>query len=297
MNFNSIGQMNQASSADIRLKASGELHLQGSKIHGDGDRIDFNNGTSSSASVVTLTPPAIGKPLYTTFPYLIAVNEDDEEIFKYETEEEWAEAPPEVKAKLEEKYSEPVETIEEKPATGGTEQTVPANCEVIFNTEEFTADFRLSQNFTLGMFFDGGFNKRHKLVDQGGLTKQQIVCNLSQLCQNILEPYLNILPGGIGGYGKQWSFSSGYRQGASKSQHNKGQACDITLAKNTPNRKEATYELVQQLERVVPYDQIILEYRGASQNWIHTSYDSTKQRKMAFTMVNDKTYGQGFILV
>jgi hypothetical protein len=73
------------------------------------------------------------------------------------------------------------------------------------------------------------------------------------------------------------------------------------LAKSTPNRKEATYELAQQLEKSVPYDQIILEYRGGDQNWVHTSYDANKQRKQAFTMVNDKTYPQkgarGFILI
>lgn len=297
MNFNSVGQVNYVASADIRLKTSSELHLQASKLHGDAGRIDFNNGTSSPAAVVELLPPSSGKPLYAAFPYLVAVNEDDEEINKYETEEEWAVAPAEVKNKMAEKYGEPVENVEEKPATGGTDQVVPANCEIIFNTQEFTSDFRLSENFTLGMMFDGGFNKRHVLVDQNGLTKQQIVCNLSQLCQNILEPYLAILPGGIGGYGKQWSISSGYRQGTSGSQHNKGQACDITISANTPNRKQSTYELVQQLEKAVPYDQIILEYRGGSQNWIHTSYNAERSRKMAFTMVNDKTIGQGFILV
>lgn len=301
MNFNSLGQMNLVSSADIRLKSSGETHIQASKIHGDAGRIDFNNGTSAAATTVTLTPPAIGAPLNVSFPYLVAVNEDDEEINKYETEEEWEEAPDEVKNKMEEKYTVVPETIEEKPPTGGTDQKVPANCDVIFNTEEFTADFRLSENFTLGMLFDGGFNGKHKLVDQNGLTKQQIVCNLSQLAQNILEPYLAILPGGIEGRGKQWTISSGYRQGTSNSQHNKGQACDITLAKSTPNRKEATYELAQQLEKAVPYDQIILEYRGSDQNWVHTSYNAERQRKQAFTMVNDKTYPQkgatGFILI
>ena len=297
MNFNSLGQMNQVSSADIRLKSSGETHIQASKLHGDASRIDFNNGTSSSAASVTLTPPSNGQPLYAVFPYLVAINEDDDQINKYETEEEWAAAPADVKNKMEEKYAVVPETLEQKDSTGGTDKIVPASCEVIFNTDEFTADFRLSENFTLGMLFDGGFNNKHKLVDQNSLTKQQIVCNLSQLCQNILEPYLGILPGGIGGRGKQWNISSGYRQGTSNSQHNKGQACDITISANTPNRKEATYELVQQLEKLVPYDQIILEYRGGSQNWIHTSYNAETQRKMAFTMVNDKTLGQGFILV
>ena len=292
MNFNSIGQMNQVSSADIRLKSSGELHMQGSKFHADADRVDFNNGTSSSANVVTLTPPSLGAPLYSTFPYLVAPDQIDEALSRYETPEDWN--TPEAIAVLpllKEKHpDEPVETIEETQPTAAVTTIIPEDCSVILATQEFTADFRLSENFTLGMMFDEGFNRKHKLVDQNGLTKQQIVCNLSQLCKNVLEKYLTILPGGIAGYGKQWTISSGYRQGTSSSDHNKGQAVDITLSRSTKNRKEATYELAKQFEKLVPYDQMILEYRGTSQNWIHTSYRGSKNRKMAFTMLNDKTY-------
>lgn len=292
MNLNSVGQMNQVSSADIKLKSTGELHMQGSKFHADAGRVDFNNGTSSSANSVTLTPPSIGNPLYSTFPYLKAPDQIDEQLSRYETPEDWE--TPEAIALIplmREKYpAEEVETLEESKPSGSTVTPVPANCDVIFATQEFTEDFRLSENFTLGMMFDEGFNRKHKLVDQNGLTKQQIVCNLSQVCKNILEKYLEVLPGGIAGYGKQWTISSGYRQGTSKSDHNKGQAVDIALSKSTKNRKEATYELVKELEKIVPYDQIILEYRGSSQNWIHTSYRADKNRKMAFTMLDDKTY-------
>ena len=92
------------------------------------------------------------------------------------------------------------------------------------------------------------------------------------------------------GHGSLWKIGSGYRQGTSSSQHNKGQACDVNLIGSGDDRKQKTFELVQQLEKIVPYDQIILEYRAPSSNWIHTSYSATNRRKMAFTMLNDSTY-------
>ena len=278
--------------ADLRLLSLNEMHWQATKIHGDAGRIDMNSGTSSSAVAVTLTPPTIGSPLNPVFPYLQAPNQDDETLSTFETSDEWL-TPAGIAAmdKLKEKYpTDGVSSKEESKPQGGAATTVPTDCSIIFATEEFTADFVLSNNFTLGMMFDGGFNKQHVLVDQNGLTKQQIVCNLSQLCKNILEPALSVLPGGISGYGSQWRISSGYRQGTSSSQHNKGQACDIALSKNLKDRKQATYELAKAMESVLPYDQIILEYRGADQNWVHTSFNSTSLRKQAFTMLNDKTY-------
>ena len=52
------------------------------------------------------------------------------------------------------------------------------------------------------------------------------------------------------------------------------------------------------------YDQLILEYRFNGQCWIHTGYTSKGNRKMGFTMVNDKVYQRdakgyptGFVLV
>jgi hypothetical protein len=160
----------------------------------------------------------------------------------------------------------------------------------------------------------------HKLVDQilkdtdkgpdRVYTVQEIVCNLANVCTNILEVYLaaGILPGGIGGYQKQWTITSGYRlkgvlpQESPTSGHCKGQCVDIALL--LPDRINKTYALVQQMEKLVNYDQLILEYRYKDQVWIHTGYTSKGNRKMGFTMVNDrvyqrdaKNYPAGFVLV
>jgi hypothetical protein len=110
--------------------------------------------------------------------------------------------------------------------------------------------------------------------------------------QNILEPALEVLPGGIGGYGKQWVITSGYRlkgvipYESPTSDHCKGRAVDIGL--NLPDKYNKTYEIIQQMEKVCSYDQMILEYRHPDKVWIHS----------AFTMVNDKTFDRTkFVLV
>jgi hypothetical protein len=65
-----------------------------------------------------------------------------------------------------------------------------------------------------------------------------------------------------------------------------------------PDQYTKTYEIIQALEKILPYDQLILEYRHPSSCWIHVSYKFETRRKMAFTMVNDKTYKpSGFVLL
>jgi hypothetical protein len=174
----------------------------------------------------------------------------------------------------------------------------PVDDSVILNTDNFTNDFRMSPNFNWGMCYDptGG----HVLRDQVGLTKQQIVSNCSNTLNNCIEPLIEkqVLPEGMDGYGNLWKVTSGYRQGNGTSQHNKGQAFDIALIKSPLSEKaNATYEMVQEIARTVPYDQLILEYRNPSSIWVHISFKTEGNRGQAFTMVNDSTYGQGFHLL
>ena len=197
------------------------------------------------------------------------------------------------------------------------DETVPApraqvtgeivDCEVIYGLENFTNDFRMSENFTLGMCADGGMGARHILRDQtvsGRLyTKQEIVCNLSQVLKNVIEPLIssNILPGGIDGLNTGWTINSGYRMQSrsrpSRSQHCRGQAFDLGIVASGTEKYERTYEIIQQIAAAVPYDQLILEYRYPQSCWIHISYKSDGNRGRAFTMVNDSTYSDGFTLI
>ena len=173
------------------------------------------------------------------------------------------------------------------------------------------------------MCVDGGITGRHRLQNQnltdtlqGGkirvYTPQEIVCNLANTAEACLEPLVaqEILPNGMAGYRQGlWGINSGYRlKGVLKaesetSMHCKGQALDIGL--RGANRYKRTFDLVQLVERAIPYDQIILEYDNPTSNWIHIGYNyKGGNRRMAFTMSrhstyqrNAKGYPSGFVLL
>ena len=189
------------------------------------------------------------------------------------------------------------------PFNNGIQGVQSERATEIVNDPYYNANTKLSDHFSLGDFFDGGFNKKHVLQDQAGLTKQQIVANLANLAENILEKLIDVLPGGYGGYRKQWKINSGFRTtannrasgGAKVSQHMKGQAVDIQLA---GGNKRKHYDMIQQIAKLVPYDQLILEYSPNGRTaWIHCSFDINRQRKQCLTidLYRHKTT-QGFVL-
>jgi predicted chitinase len=311
-NTQAVGALN-IKGATSNFESEGDAnYLSGGTTNMDYSQGQFGNGASGATDVedVPLTPPPQGSPVSPVIPFLIPPERAFEEKAAAETPDDFN--TPEGRAvSNQETVKEgvpnapaPVASETAPAATGGTSTTIPVTCDVIYTTKNFTNDFVMSKNFTLGMLMDGGVNGKHRLVDQllkdsasspeRLYTVGEVVCNLAQTCQNILEPMLGVLPGGIGGYNKLWKISSGYRlkgvvpNESPTSDHCKGMAIDIALIGT--DRITKTYELIQKIEKVVPYDQLILEYRFPESVWIHVSYKTKGTRKMAFTMVNDSTY-------
>lgn len=314
--------LNQESVGEMNIKSGGAMNV-------DYSQGNFGNGAGGAGDSVDveefeLVAPLLGKPLSPVVPYLIVPERQFEEKTAAETPDDYE--TPEgraVSAALARKEGvvnapDPVAAEEAPAASGGSGSRVSVDCKIIYNTNNFTNDYRLSKNFTLGMLIDGGVNGRHKLVNQilkeskdsaeRTFTTQEIVCNLANVAQNILEPMLEVLPGGIGGYKTQWKINSGYRlkgvvpYESATSDHCKGRAVDIGLL--VPDKYNKTYQLIQQAEKVISYDQLILEYRYPESVWIHASFNTNSARNMAFTMVNDKTYKrnasgvpEGYVLV
>lgn len=268
--------------------------------------------SATKALVHGMVPPAVGTPIYPQLGALATPEFMGEESMMFEQPEDGKTGASRMynQERVAQEGKSNTFAGEDAAATGGGGSFVPSKRqEEILAMRDFTADFKLSDHFTLGMLFDGGFNVKHKLIDQGGLTKQQIVANLAALCENILEKYLTVLPGGIGGYGKQWRITSGYRMqettvNSPTSDHPKGRACDIQL---TGRSKDAHFELIKKLDALVPYDQMLLEYAGVNSVWIHTgfrgdggtvkTYGGGNNRKMAFTMKDHSKYKDGFVLL
>lgn len=316
--------INQLADSGMKLGSNGTMDINSSGVT-NMNYSQGNFGVSATAPAsVSGTPPDPDTPLNPTIPYLVPPERELEQKAAVETPEDYN--TPEGRKQSHTQTQQgvpnapaPVATEEATPPSGGVQaQEVPTDCKIIYTTKNFTDDYTISKNFTLGMLIDGGVNGRHKLVDQmlqpspnapaRLYTAQEIVCNLAMSAQNILEPYLQELPGGIAGYRKQWTVSSGYRlkgvlsYESPTSDHCKGHCFDICLLGSDLNNK--TYDLVQKLERLVKYDQIILEYRNPTSVWIHTGYKPEGNRKMAFTMLNDATYKRdskgmpsGFVLI
>ena len=319
-----------SSDGAMDLKAGGNMRL-------DYSRGDFGNGASSAtpgtpknpADATALTFPPVGNPLGNSVLPLEPIERTEEKEKAGETEEDLA--TPEGR-KLEhdkqkevvgrENSSAPAETAP-APSGGKPDPKSKVDCAVIFTTDRFTDSYKLTKNFTLGMCVDGGVNGRHRLQNQElsdtnagkGLriyTPQEIVCNLANTVEACLEPLVaqEIMPEGMVGYKKGlWGINSGYRlRGvlsveSPTSMHCKGQALDIGLRGG--DRYKRTYELVQKVERAIPYDQIILEYDNPASVWIHIGYNyKGGNRRMAFTMSRHKTYQRdakgfpsGFVLL
>lgn len=317
VNVESEGDFNIKGS-DINVEADGDAnYLSGGTTYMDYSEGQFGNGADGAEGAtdlndIELTPPDAGDPLNPSVPQLIPPDRRVAESASAETPEDYntpegrAEAAKQARENGVQNAPPPV-TSEESKTSGNSTKDIPADCKIIYNTTNFTDDYRMSKNFTLGMLMDGGLNGKHKLVDQQlqgddgkirTFTTQEIVCNLAQTCQNLLEPALDLLPGGIGGRNKLWRISSGYRlKGVVKTEsptsaHCKGFALDIALM--VPDRYRKTYELAIALEKILAYDQLILEYRYQDQCWVHMGYGGYgARRKQSFTMVNDKTYTRG----
>jgi hypothetical protein len=149
----------------------------------------------------------------------------------------------------------------------------------------------LSPRFTVGkitrkpgVVFDNPLNP-----SASDLSREEIVCNLKLLCLNCLEPILSKYPSGF--VTNSWRPRG---KGSPTSQHPKGQAADLQFRGVS---KSDYFKIAQVIKDLVPYDQLLLEYKttGSRLPWIHISFNKAGNRKQVLTFLNDKTYGQGLI--
>jgi len=152
-------------------------------------------------------------------------------------------------------------------------ETIPSDCEDIFSyVGSFPGSFRLSEHYVLSQLTTNTVVSNYPLIAQVGLTQQQIVCNLRKLCVNVLEPLLKL-------YGSL-QINSGFRHvgnGATNSQHFKGQASDITFS-NLVTPDEFNQRAID-IKNTGLYDQFIYEQNRPlrSSIWYHISYADAKR--------------------
>ncbi len=112
--------------------------------------------------------------------------------------------------------------------------------------------------------------------------------NLEALVARILDPLREA-------YGKPIRVTSGYRSydlnkavgGSKTSQHAEGRAADITGGSVFENIK--IFQLA--IDLGLPYDQLIYEKgNNIGPQWVHVSYDPTRNRKQILRTTNGRTY-------
>lgn len=182
----------------------------------------------------------------------------------------------------------------------GTESNslTPANCESIHNG--FDLSTLIAPSITVGNFIKDypviPGCKQRSVPAQCGLQPDQIVCNLSQLANNIWVPLKSQYPDLV----MTNSLRIGDAIGAGP--HGTGQGMDvqfITGGRQLPPKEY--FERAQWVKNNLPYDQIILEYstaRGYLIAWLHISiYKDTGKpaasNSKVITMMNHKIKNVG----
>ena len=283
------GNFNIKSARHVNVESAFvQNYKAGATFNVDAARVDMNSGTAGSATESGLRDPADRKETtIPEFPELVVITRGAEAAAHYETPEE-GDATAYTAKQIEdgtldadEKDSGTPQGTAAAPANNVT--PLPQSCSLIQGMEKFTADLQLSPHFTLGSLTSGGSRMP---TAQVGLTPQQIVCNLKGLAESCLEPIINKYPGMV--------ITSGFRRpgdvakSSATSQHYNGEAADIVI----PGfNRQQHYEAVQEIQKLVPYDQLILEYSGSTTVWIHVSFKYSAARKMAFTMRDHKRVG------
>ena len=267
--INVSGSTNITSAGNILMKAGGVIAM-------DAENIYFNSGLASGLSFV-------GDIAEKTFDSSqLPVNTRGADVaINYEVCDEDPACVEAYKEKMvkeglatrEEMEKKPDVKEEKKPEDNGVEPTV-TECGIPEGKTDFTGQEQLSKYYTLSQLNAG--NSR-KLRNFAGVTASQAFCNLKALCQNVLDPIKAKYP--------NVQINSGYRTdvpagGSTTSQHLTGQAVDISFPGLS---RSELYDRILEIQKMVPYDQLILEYANGP-GWIHISFKTSGNRKQQFTM-------------
>lgn len=277
--LNVAGDFELSAGGNIKLSAGGVFHANASGAAAiDGSRIDFNSGVTSPLSKIA----SIGGEAV-SFPELAVPSRKEEDAQKYESPDDGTDAQviehkqnriSNGTATREDLEAKPTVTDKVKPPENTVKETAVTK-DVPAGTTEFDYNKKISKYYTLA---DLTANGTRKLRAQAGLTADQIYLNLKALAVNVLDPLKELYP--------SMKINSGLRLENTTSQHNKGQAVDVSF----PGLSRAQlYDRILEVQKLIPYDQLLLEYQTPGGNgWIHISYNISGNRRSHFTMNNHK---------
>lgn len=174
--------------------------------------------------------------------------------------------------------------VDPVPANNTNPQPIPMNtsvnatgydyADIDAHSGAFPGNFPLSPNFTLSMLTTGcavsNYTVRAQTVAGVAYTEKAVVKNLRDLCYNVLEPLKKTYA--------SFTINSGFRHTINgKSQHERGQACDVAFPGMATNASAAFARAQEIAASSLPYDQFIFEQNRSI--WFHLSYNKAGGRR------------------
>lgn len=299
------GSLNLVASGDYRISVGGEMYVKAKNIVFDTPVVDIygvsnaNDHMSGQVSGGTHIHPETNQQ--ETLPpigYTPEFAPTPKNAFTFEYEDVPF-TPPVVEYALEQGFITPQEAqdIDKEPIVESVADEPPpvevkpviAECGLAITNGKVDYTVMLSPNFSLRSVSLGAVVSQYPIKAQGGLSAEDIVCNLKNLAENVLEPLKAKYPNMI--------VTSGFRTGSGTSQHLKGEAVDIQIK----NASKSFYmEVAKWIKDNLPYDQFLFEQKsyGTRMPWLHISLTrGRKQRSQVLTFFNNKKYANGLVLV
>lgn len=298
------GYNRQTSSGRIDFKSDTVAYLDGPTVH-------LAEDLSTNASNSGLgNPISTGSKTTESFTQLKPQPRNLEDEIRFETPEEasTAEGIQYHENRQTGTTSNEAQVIEEAPKPNNIANVSRTSCDFIYSSSSVPDSYvvhtdGLGYKWTMGALTRGRQVVSTKWKGKT-LNNRDILCNLKGLAENILGP----INENIGSVGRLWTITSIYRNdipagGTASSQHMIGCAVDFVCGTGNFSYK-LNYDWAVKLAAILPYDQILLEYRDpgingnknkARINWIHVSYDPySPGRKDSRTFLNDRTFATGF---
>ena len=182
-----------------------------------------------------------------------------------------------------------------------------ASCSNIYGQSNFSPSYRLSKNITLG-----NLKGTENLQSQHGLSVQDIVCNLTQLAVNVIEPVFDLLGKNnviiSSTFRTPGQMTGAFKPASGISFHEQGLAVDFCFNKSFTEY----YDIAVSLKKNVQFDKLLLEYRignikgvNSYKPWIHMQWQQQglnlatgsagKPRLEYYTFKNDVNYSSSLV--
>lgn len=300
------GNLNIVASGDTRISTGGEFYLKASSavfdvakvdIYGISNAIDHKSSEVSGAYHVHPGVMSGNAMTATPFGAITSLMPTPANKF-FISVEDTGYTPEAIQFAIDNGFmteQEAEQILTAVPIIDATDQTPVINTKTVITdcgiaiAEDGKVDYniQLSPNFTLRSVSTGAAVSNYTIINQVGLTKEDIICNLKNVCENVLEKVKAAYPSMI--------VTSAFRHGTNASQHNRGEAVDIQFTGVT---KAFYFEVAQWVKANCPYDQLLLEYQtgGSGMPWIHISLkNGGSQRYQILTLLNHKTVQSGLV--